>query len=88
MAAKTQSNINTKEMPVFLWRSGSEAHLRQQTRDDALEQSIQRRQEKGCWRLAAGHGVRLERWSVNGLPGDFTGFVQNSSRNETLSDLI
>eukprot|EP00435_Cladocopium_sp_Y103_P062286 s152_g23.t2 len=33
------------------------ACLRQQTRDDALEQSIQRRQEKGCWRLAAGEGL-------------------------------
>lgn len=35
----------------------TKARSRQQTRDQALEQGILRRQEKGCWCLAAGEGI-------------------------------
>lgn len=35
----------------------TKARSRQQTRDEALEQGILRRQEKGCWCLAAGEGI-------------------------------
>ncbi|CAK9078305.1 unnamed protein product [Durusdinium trenchii] len=33
------------------------ARLRRQTRDEALELSLERRQDKGIWRLAAGEGL-------------------------------
>ena len=50
-----QSNSHiTPVSGFYVFYGSTEECLRHQTRDDALEQSIQRRQEKGCWRLAAG----------------------------------
>lgn len=59
------------------------ARLRQQTRDDALEQSIQRRQEKGCWRLAAGEGLDWQH-----IRNEFYGAVPESFGQVTLDDCI
>lgn len=57
--------------------------LRHQTRDDALEQSIQRRQEKGCWRLAAGEGLDWQH-----IRNEFYSAVLESFGQVTLDDCI
>ena len=62
----------------YVFYGSTEECLRHQTRDDALEQSIQRRQEKGCWRLAAGRWVAFLEVSHC--------FVQTRSHSSILND--